>query len=90
MPLPGGRQHHLTGGASVVEPIEEQNAVEIAREVARDAYSEIDDYEVSVEETDQEWRVRFQLPGAPDDGGSSHFAVWVERDTGEARLFRGR
>jgi len=73
-----------------MEPIEEQRAVEIARSLAQDSYGDIEGYEISVDETDSEWRIRFQLPNAPEDGGRSHFAVWVDKRGGEPRLFRGR
>jgi hypothetical protein len=73
-----------------VGPIDEKRALEIALAAARDSYGEVEEYEISVDEIDGEWRVRFQLPGAPEDGGSSHFAVWIDKNSGEARLFRGR
>jgi hypothetical protein len=73
-----------------VEPIDEQRALEIAREAARDDYGDLEGYEISVDETESDWRIRFQLPGVPEDGGSSHFAVWVDKHSSEPRLFRGR
>ena len=73
-----------------MEPIDEQRAVEIAREVARDSYGEILGYEITVDETDSDWRIHFHRPGALERGGHSHFAVWVDKTSGEPRLFRGR
>lgn len=73
-----------------MDPINEQHALEIARDTARDEYGDLKDYEMSTDETESEWRIRFQLPGAPEDGGSSHFAVWVNKASGQVRLFKGR
>ena len=73
-----------------MDSIDEQRAVDIALNVAREAYDEIEGYDISIEETGGEWRIDFRLPGSLERGGRSHFAVWVDKNSGEARLFRGR
>ena len=70
--------------------ITDTRAVEIARQLAHEAYGPVDTHTISVTEAEREWRVRFELPSPRSDGGASHFAVWVDKRTGEARVFRGR
>jgi hypothetical protein len=72
------------------EPITSDQAVAKARAVGESAYGAIDMFEVSVQEDPGSWIVNFTNPRAMSDGAESHFAVWVNKQSGETQLFRGR
>jgi hypothetical protein len=75
----------------MIDPsITKEQAVEKAKEVGERTYGDIGMFTVTVTEAPIDWRVRFSRPGALEDGETEHFSVWVNKETGEPRLFRGR
>ena len=71
-------------------PATAQQAIENGRDVGRQAYPDVDNFDASAEEDRGHWKVTFKNPRALADGASAHFAVWIDKETGEVRLFRGR
>ena len=73
------------------QSITKDRAIAIAKELARKTYGDnLDEFEVRVEADAEQWKVNFVNPKAVARGDQHHFSVWVNKDTGEARLFRGR
>lgn len=70
--------------------ITKEQARRKAREVGETAYGNIDMFEVELKEDPIYWMVNFNRPQALEDGESQHFAVWINKETGVTRLFRGR
>ena len=72
-------------------PISHLEALEIAQRVGRDAYGDIGAFQVvDTEEDDDHWSVAFRRMDALVDGEGQHFEVWIDKNSGEARLFKGR
>ncbi len=70
--------------------ITKEQAIAKAKEVAKRAYRNIDMFEVTTKEDSSYWMVSFTNPRALARGEVQHFAVWINKQTGKARLFRGR
>jgi len=70
--------------------ITKDQAVEKAKQVGQKAYGNIDVFEVKTEEDSTYWKVNFTNPQALERGGAQHFSVWVNKKSGDARLFKGR
>jgi hypothetical protein len=71
------------------QAISQERAISIAKELARQTYGDtVDTYDVRVDSDDEQWKIDFVNPKATARG--DHFSVWVNKQTGVARLFRGR
>ena len=71
-------------------PITKEQAIAKARELAKRTYGNIDMFEVTAKEDASHWMVNFVNPRALARGQPQHFAVWINKQTGKARLFKGR
>ena len=70
--------------------VTKEQASEKARSAAVEDYPNLDDFEMSVEESPTHWVFDFSKPSEISDGALQHFSVWVDKKTGETRLFKGR
>lgn len=70
--------------------ISKEEAVSLAKEEGRMAGYDVDAYTISVNEEMVNWIVDFVKGSAPVRGGEQHFTIWIEKQTGESTLFRGR
>lgn len=70
--------------------ITREQATEKARNLARTEYDNVDDFEAKVQDDPSHWKIDFTNPRALARGESHHFSVWIDKATGEARLFKGR
>jgi hypothetical protein len=70
--------------------ITKEKAIEKAKQTGEKAYVNIDMFEIIVKEDPIYWMVDFSRPQAIEDGETQHFSVWVEKKSGQARLFKGR
>ncbi len=67
-----------------------EQAINIARELARKTYGDVDSFKIRVNDDREQWKIDFVNLGAPVRGEGQHFSVWVNKKTRDARLFRGR
>ena len=97
-PLAARRQEtfraHFENGSFQIDmnnkPIDKEQALAKARRMAEEVYGDLSAYQVKVGETEDKWQFEFSQTPSQEDGGRQHFAVWVDKQTGEARLFKGR
>jgi len=68
----------------------EKQAIEKAQEIGVATYGDISMFQISVDDTPAHWMISFTNPQSIADGESQHFAVQVDKATGETRIFRGR
>ena len=83
----------LTGEASpriAMSVIAPEQALAKAREVGARAYPDVDAFQIDLEDAGSEYRVSFVEPRSHGYAEPRHFAVWIDKTSGEARLFKGR
>lgn len=71
-------------------PITKEQAIATAVDVGQKTYGHLASFEISVDEEPERWLVNFANLQALEDGEGQHFAVWVDKETGQAHLFKGR
>jgi hypothetical protein len=71
-------------------PVTRERAIEIARDLARRTIGDVDRFTIRVNDDRKHWKIDFVDPHATVRGDGQHFSVWVDKRTGDARMFRGR
>jgi hypothetical protein len=66
------------------------DAVSRAKEASEALYGSVEQFDVRVEEDPLHWIIDFVHPGIMEDGERQHFSVWVNKQTGDTQLFKGR
>lgn len=67
-----------------------EDALAKAKRIAEEAYGDVEAYETEVRQDPTYWKINFVHPQTFTRGGMQHFAVWIDKQTSEAQLFRGR
>ena len=70
--------------------ITKEEAIEKAMQAAVEVYNGIDLFEFEVGEDPTHWVIDFIRPEALEDGERQHFAIWIDKETGELHFFKGR
>lgn len=69
------------------DDIDREEAIHLARRALADRGDDVGGHALTVEETDEEWRIVFEPPSPAPPG--TERAVFVSKETGETRVLQG-